>query len=292
MSEQPLDQTPNLAPAADRYSQYAYLFEMINNTSIVGVENKEWTHEELDARLIEAMRKAGEACSIANDGTIYMTLSGGVDSTLALAILHNLYPNKPIIAVVMGGSAKHEDVQFARLAARTFDIKLDEYIPDKDDVFNSGIADYKVVSQQQDLYQATMTGDNADYMLYSYLAKKYGVKSVISCDGIDEQLGGYPEHRWVDLVEEKILGFEKSWQDLPEKHLKPLIRIANALGIQVIFPYLNPGVVEYTSSIPIDERTTKSNSKIPLRILAAWHKVPKVIIERKKRGRLEMLNQE
>jgi asparagine synthetase B (glutamine-hydrolysing) len=286
MAEQQSHQTP------DQYQKYANLFELVENTLIVGEENAEWSPEELDTRLRVAMQKAGEACAMANDGTIYLTLSGGIDSTLALAILRELHPDQRIVTVVMGGSPGHDDVQFAQLAAETFKSEHYVCVPDKDAIFD-GVMKYKEVSRGQDLHEAMLRGDDGDSILYSYLSEKLGAKAVISCDGIDEQLGGYPGHRWgIESAESKKQQFDKFWGDLLEGHLKPLVRIADSLDIRVIFPYLDADVIDYSSHIPLDERTTKDESKIPLRTLARWHKVPEEIIQRRKRGRLDMLKQE
>jgi asparagine synthetase B (glutamine-hydrolysing) len=283
------DQTPE-TPDIDRRYDYSDLIQLIEKTSIVNEVNQEWSIQELDIRITEALRKTGEACRIANGGVICLTLSGGIDSTLALAILRGLYPEKRIMTVTMGGSTEHPDVQYARLAAQKFSSEHHEFIPTLDQIDES-IREYQFLYPHREIKEAVDSGDHDVYLLYDYLARQQ-VKAVIALDGLDEQMGGYWPHRQTQTGEEKKSQFKKFWAVLLNNHIRPLIHTAQTKGIRVFFPYLDERVIEYSSRIPLDERTDKEQSKKPIRILARLHGVPEEIIDRSKCGQFGMLFRE
>ena len=67
-------------------------------------------------------------------------------------------------------------------------------------------------------------------------------------------------------------------------HLQPLEAKAAYSRIRVIYPYLNPRVIDYISRIPPADRTSRDNRKAPLRKLARIYGVPEHVILRPKKG--------
>jgi len=70
---------------------------------------------------------------------------------------------------------------------------------------------------------------------------------------------------------------------LVPEHLKPLQRDADHFRIKLLLPYLQLPVINYIAGIPVDQRTSRKISKIPLRNIARKY-LPSDIIERKKKG--------
>lgn len=220
-----------------------------------------------------------------NKGAIFTTLSGGLDSSLCLAIIKDfLRGNIPVYAFTLGQSLKHPDVHYAMMIASTLNIKHRVLIPSPDEISEASSQAKNNIPGFEKLHGSNI----GTYLLYEYLAG-FGAKTVIAHDGIDELMGGYWEHRKYAPNKEKMSKvFNDFWGRLAEDHLIPLERIAESFGIKVIFPYLQEEVVRYISHIPLDERTSREESKIPLRRIAEKY-LPPEIIKRKKLGLVHAL---
>lgn len=143
-----------------RENNYEDVLSLVRQTDIVPeLENNEWTSAELERKLSKAVKDAGEKALKDNNGIIYTTLSGGVDSTLALAILREeLGLDVPIVTFTLGGSEEHPDVQFAREAAKKYGTDHHEYIPTPDDL-NQSLEKYKTLRPGEDVRAAVKTGN-------------------------------------------------------------------------------------------------------------------------------------
>lgn len=223
----------------------------------------------------------------ANNGTAVMTLSGGIDSSLSLAMLREDYSG-PVVAFTIAGSLDHPDVRHAALAANAFEATHLVLVPDQ---------------KRQDLFLKRVcnqvgtgfgSGAAAIFCLYD-LMSSHGFRSVMAHDGIDELMGGYWDHRKHHHPEEALQKreqFEVHWKGLKSKHLDLIFGVADLVSITPEFPYLHPSVVQYISKIPLDQRTSRGESKIPLRALALQLGVPQEIISRRKRGFCDALDQQ
>lgn len=279
---------------AEKYEDF---LKRIENADILPTGEGEWSAEELKQKFEDVFREYGAIALEKNGGKIFTTLSGGLDSTLALAFLRKNFSEAEIITFTMGGSEKHQDVLHARLAAEKFDSNHKEFIPTADEI-QEALAEYKE-KFQADLEEATRTGDFDVYLLYKYISG-LNPNTLLVHDGIDELMGGYWNHRKEKAEEdgrkiteeERRKIFEDYWKVLIPDHLNPLIRTSGNFNIDLLFPYLNPKIIEAVSRIPLDDRTSKEISKKPLREIAQELGVPKEILERSKRGQVGMLNVE
>ncbi|MBU2036996.1 asparagine synthase C-terminal domain-containing protein [Patescibacteria group bacterium] len=254
---------------------------------------KEWSLEELEMVLYESAAKcAAEAYDDHFQHTrICMTLSGGLDSSLNLALttlatkeMSSL--NIPIIrAFTLGKTEIHPDIFYAKIATKKFSAEH----------FISCHTDYEIKAAKKRFEKALpefakQPGNLGTFMLYEDMAS-YFTKRVIAHDGIDELMGGYWPHRKYAPNEEKMAPiFLDFWNRLKSEHLIPLEKIAKHFDIEVIFPYLQNPVVRYISMIPLKERTSREESKIPLRRIAEKY-LPREIIERKKIGFCDALKE-
>jgi len=271
---------------------YEGLFELVRESSVVSEkENKEWSLDGLELSLSDSLEKAGERSLKDNDGKIFTTLSGGLDSTLALAFLRKNFPNNEIITFAMGGSEDHPDVKYARLAAEKFESQQCEIIPTPEEI-NMALMEYHEKFPEKDLNAVIKAGDLDVYPLYKKIAENPDrPKTVIVHDGIDELMGGYWQHRKSPEKEEQKKVFNEFWQKLIPKHLIPLTGTASGFNINLIFPYLNKEIINTISEIPIGDRISQSENigKIPLREIAKKMEVPEEIINRPKKGQVGML---
>lgn len=233
---------------------------------------------ELEVLLEQAILLAANQCLKDNDGKIYMTLSGGLDSSFCLAKIRQLLGrNARINTYTTGCHAKHPDVLAARAVSNLFQTFHHEWI--------ASPAQIKEMEDRERSYNPKTENARAEagvWLTYQYISESM-VKSVISHDGIDELLGGYWLHRNFDNVGRKQEVFQRLWSQLKDNHLSPLVFKAGIFGISVIFPYLNRDLVEYITRIPVGLRTDKFVSKKPLRKIAEKY-LPKWVIDRPKIG--------
>ncbi|MBI4708996.1 MAG: hypothetical protein HY764_02195 [Candidatus Portnoybacteria bacterium] len=242
-----------------------------------------WT--ELEDILQRSIRKCAKVCYADNESKIFTTLSGGLDSSLCLALISWLTDIncRGIYTFTIAGNLHHPDRFFARKMALQSGTNHQEIVPTLEMV---KVAEKKFKRVFPDLQ--IREGTIGVYMLYEFI-HQFAPASIIVHDGIDELLGGYWDHRAPESEKDRLRAFQGRWTRLSEEHLIPLEKIAAHFGISLIFPYLQKEVVEYITGIPLEQRTSREMSKIPLRRIAAGHNIPKEIIERPKIGACDML---
>lgn len=232
--------------------------------------------EELNLNLQIAINKSVLMNAKENQGFIALTLSGGLDSSYCLAIIAQALENEiPIHTITVGNCPEHPDIQFARLMAEQCQTIHHEIIASPEEILAAK-------SSCQKLWGESRDGDAAVWLAYQKAAE-LGFKAIIAHDGIDELLGGYWDHRKHDDPNQKLAVFQNYWQRLEAGHLIPLMNKAEHFGIKVQLPYLDGYLVDFINQIPLDERSSREMSKIPLRQIAACY-LPKEIIARQKYG--------
>lgn len=264
------------------------VFKIVKSIEVVaGRENTNWSPENLKIEMLKSFEEAGRKALEENQGVIYITLSGGVDSTLGLALLRKNFPEAKIVAFTMGGSEGHPDVVHAKIAAEKFQAEHREIIPGKDEIQET-LAEYQKEFPDADIKKAVAEGNLDVYLLYKNISSLHP-KLLIAYDGIDELMGGYWGHRKEKSIEERKKAFAEYWNRLIPYHLQPLLATSQKFGIRLIFPYLNRRLAQTISEIPISDRVSDEIGKIPVRELARAFEVPKEIIKRSKRGQVGML---
>lgn len=230
----------------------------------VVAEEKPWNPAELERILVDSIQKVAQQALVDNNGTIYTTLSGGLDSSLCLAIIRNLYPDVPIHTFTVG-SSKHPDMQFAKAASFIFQTFHHPFVIWKKNQ-NSYAKEFKECHGD-----TPPEGNLGPWIIYKNLGR---YATVIAHDGIDEQMGGYWPHRKYGIgsehedKEKQQEEFEYFWSRLAPDHLEILEKTANHFGVKLLFPYLQKELVEYISHIPVEERATKETGKVIMRALA------------------------
>ena len=235
----------------------------------------DWNLDDLHKVLEQAHRRCGNAVW---NHDVTLCLSGGLDSSLSLAILVKLYGAKRIIACTIGSRPDHPDVRYAKMAAEAFGVSHSVFIPSQSWIDRAKIE--LTVMCEKDI-----SDGNAGVLLFYQFLNGCDVRKIISHDGIDELMGGYWPHRQHEGNEDlQRQAFHAEWGRLADVHLFPLERKAHICKVEVLFPYLQREVIEYIRRIPLCERTSRAESKMPLRALARQLGVPEPIIARKKVG--------
>ena len=264
------------------------VYDIVNAIEVVSNEEKrDWPIEELKGAMEHSFREAGNKALEQNNGVICVTLSGGVDSSLGLAILRNKFPEAKIVAFTMGGSEDHEDIVYARMAVKKFNADHEVIIPSENDIAETAL-EYQKEFPENDMKQVVEQGDLDVYLLYKYISKSH-MKLLLAYDGIDELMGGYWGHRKGETDEERKKAFEEFWERLIPYHLKPLLATSKKFGVQLVFPYLEKNLATLISKIPVSNRISDEVGKLPIRELARMFDVPEEIITRSKRGQVGMM---
>jgi asparagine synthase (glutamine-hydrolysing) len=264
--------------------------EEVLKKPIIQEENPNWSVEEFGKILKEVIENYVNECFSLNQGVIYTTLSGGIDSSLCLAIIRETLGNSvEIHTFTVGGYSQHPDLVFARMVAEQFETNHHELIPSRQ-MIGEASRELKMVFPR--ISEKEIQENLGVYFAYDLISQKVPEFSiVIAHDGIDELLGGYWKHRASDDLAKKKVAFNDFWEKLRPEHIDPLMQIASSMGLGVAFPYLDSRVVEYISRIPVQERTSHEISKIPLRKIASKY-LPKEIIKRQKLGFCDAISRE
>lgn len=259
---------------------------------VIGTVNPEWTLEELEKILTNSVRNCAEFCLEKNWGEIHLSLSGGIDSTLALAIIRKLFPKVMIHSYTIVSDMDHPDIYYARLAEEKFDaVGYLAYPTVSKEALGENVLEFeKIFPEHSFRYRS---GDIAVFMLlrrinyctvHRWKEESKNKAYVIASDGADEIMGGYKEHRFKKTSKAIERAFDQGWRAIAKKHLIPLERSANHFEIVPVFPYLQREFVEYSARIPVSDRTSREKSKILIRQIARNFGVPEEIIARPKVG--------
>jgi len=246
--------------------------------------SRRWSLQKLDAILDKSIFNCVQYCMSKNNGVIYTTLSGGIDSSICLAKIRKLFPGAVIHAFTCGAVPHnpclkvHPDVFYASRVAKRFGAIHHVFQPTDPEI--------KFLREEfRDLFpEARKDSDAAYFSVYKYVASFRGVKTVIVHDGIDELLGGYWEHRKYVNLSEKEVAFRRFWSRLEPDHLIEQERAAQLFGIEVIHPYLQVDFIRYVSKIPVEDRTSHEIGKMPFKVIAKSEGVPASVIQRRKIG--------
>jgi len=238
-----------------------------------------------------------------------LLLSGGIDSSLVLALIRKTYPGVPISTYSLAKSKDYPDIIFAREIANLFKTKHNEIILTYEE-YNKFLREYSSVKQYD------FKGDINVYILCSY-ARSFS-KIIVTGDGGDECFGGYWLHKYP--LGHKENGIIKSFEDVHPKagkylkemvdmgfrdflykrksqkedydtvweyfvkimapeHLAPLWHTAKVLNIEVYTPLFSKRLVNFMRNLPYTERVARKIEKE----LALMY-LPESILERKSIG--------
>lgn len=242
-------------------------------------------------------------------GSLSLLLSGGIDSSLVLALLRKVYPDREIHTFSLSRSITYPDTIFSRKVSRMFDTDHHQIILSNSE-FHEFQREYVKVKKYD------YKGDVNVFILCS-IARNYS-KVIVTGDGGDECFGGYWLHKhplghkengliksfeeihpkvrkylkeMVDLGFRDFLFKEKSQKEdydavweyfvrvMAPQHLAPLLHTARVLNIDVYTPLFSEDLIKFLRKIPYKERVGRKIEKD----LASKY-LPEPILERKSIG--------
>ena len=179
---------------------------------------------------------------------IGIAFSGGVDSTLLAKIATDL--GYDVLLLTIGFENSH-DIKFAQEIAKMLGYKhVVEIISTK--TFPEIAKRIKMIINTDNL--SWLENCTAFYYV-SVLAKKYGIKKVLTANGIDELFCGYNSYR------ETITHGAKTVTTMMEKKLDNEIKMMKAVNsitskfeVHILQPFLSKKFIEFAKKIPLDEK--------------------------------------
>ena len=212
---------------------------------------------------------------------IGIAFSGGVDSTLISKICSDM--NFDITLLTIGFPESH-DILFAKevneqLKYTHHILEIDsETFPDLSSKIN------KIIKTDN-----LSWNENCIAFYYvSKLAKKLGLDTVITANGIDELFCGYNAYREAfsggeSQINEVMLG--KLENEL--KMMKAVNLVASEFGVKILQPLLSTKFIEYAKTVPISEKIHDSDDlfrKHIIRKLASEVNVPELSCTKRKKA--------
>jgi len=258
--------------------------------------------KELEEIIIQNIRKIPEV-------PLSFLLSGGIDSSLVLALLRKVYPEVPISTFSLAKSKDYPDMVFAHNIADLFETEHNEIIL-SDEKYSKFLGEYNEVKRYN------FKGDINVYILCCF-AKAFS-NIIVTGDGGDECFGGYWLHKYPlghketgkiksfkeihptlrkYLKEMVHMGFrdflykEKSQKEdynavweyfmkiMAPRHLAPLLHTAKVLNIEVYTPFFSERLMNFMRNLPYTERVGR---KIERELSLTY--LPKPVVERESIG--------
>ena len=205
--------------------------------------------------------------------------SGGVDSTLIALICKELGVDFTCYtaAIEDRGMKQAEDLVYSEKAAKELGLKLNV----KKVSLKQAEKYLKDVVKLIDEPSVVKAGVGLTLYLACEEARKDGIKFVFSGLGSEEIFAGYERHRISGNVNEECLA------GLKQMHERDLYRdyvITKHHKMQLLVPFLDPGLVDYSLKIPGKHKIKNGVSKFILRKVAECLGLNKEFAERKKRA--------
>lgn len=219
-----------------------------------------WTHlgEGIEASLADIDTAVEKYCKLLknavekrldNVNRVGVLVSGGVDSCLTAKLVNDVASTRGIeIVAYTAGVKGSTDIDYARNFARDFDIQHKvRYLTTEDVEYYMPVVINSV--EERDMVQV-----EAGIGVYAALemARKDGIRVIVSGQGPDELWGGYSWYPRV-IASEGYEGLEQRMRDdLARADIETLDRenrLAIAHGMEKVFPYVDIDVVKLALSV-------------------------------------------
>ncbi|HEX9032082.1 MAG TPA: asparagine synthase-related protein [Streptosporangiaceae bacterium] len=190
--------------------------------------------------------------------TVGVILSGGLDSSLALAHVHAVHPDCVAFTIGAPGS---EDLAYAR--------RLTADLGVRHEVIELAPRQIRLPQIREAIRISELTeyGDIINAVVSVPLFRRVaelGVKVVLAGDGSDELFGGYSMYDQVSRAQGRRLFLHKL-ANLGRTELQRVDRASMAHGVEVRVPFLDPAMVDLALRMPMALKVRDGTEKWILR---------------------------
>jgi asparagine synthase (glutamine-hydrolysing) len=230
---------------------------------------------ELHTQIIQSIQES------VNDKKIGIAFSGGVDSTLLAKICADI--GYEITLLTIGFEDSH-DVRFSQEISKIlgYNHKIEKL---KLTNFSKTLKDIKKIIKTDNL--SWLENCIAFYYL-SKLAKRYGIKKVITANGIDELFCGYNAYRnAIESGEDGVMKLMESKLKNEIKMMKTVNLTASQFGVELIQPFLLQDFINFAKKISLKYKIHDSDDllrKHIIRELALKIGVPEISSNKRKKA--------
>lgn len=186
------------------------------------------------------------------DRPVACLLSGGLDSSLIVALVSKFYPGKlETYSIGMKGS---EDLKYAEVVAEYIESNHTSIIVSEEDFLE---AIPEVIKAIESYDTTSVRASVGNYLIGKYIAKHSTAKVIFNGDGSDELAGGY---LYFHAAPNNIEFDRECKRLLTDIHAFDVLRSDKCIsshGLEPRTPFLDRGWVDYYLSIPTDIRKPK-----------------------------------
>ena len=216
-----------------------------------------------------------------SDKSIGVAFSGGVDSTLIAKLLDD---NGYDIHLLTIGFQDSHDINFAK--------EVNKILKFKHDILEIEPESFQKVSEDvHDIIKTDNLSWNENSIAFYYvskLAKKLGISTVVTANGIDELFCGYNAYREaIGVGVDEVMNVMNKKLDNEKKMMIAVNDVTSRFDVKILQPLLNDDFISYAKTIPISEKITSSDDlqrKHAIRKLALSCGVPELSANKQKKA--------
>jgi asparagine synthase (glutamine-hydrolysing) len=192
---------------------------------------------------------------------IAIAFSGGVDSSLLAKICSDIGFDVTLLTIGFEGS---HDIEFSKKIANLLGFKHFTYIIQKKS-FSSVAKEIKLKIRTDNL----SWNENCIAFYYvSQLAKKHGIETILTANGIDELFCGYDAYRKVvEDGEKAITVLMESKLENEIKMMKAVDVVSSGFGVKILQPLLSEKFSAFAKTIPIEEKIKNKDDLVRKHII-------------------------
>ena len=213
------------------------------------------------------------------DNSVGVAFSGGVDSTLIAKLLDD---NGYDIHLLTIGFPDSHDINFAK--------EVNEILKFKHNILEIELESFQETSEKDIIKTDNLSWNENSIAFYyvSKLAKKLGISTVVTANGIDELFCGYNAYREaIGIGVDEVMNVMNQKLDNEKKMMIAVNNVTSLFDVRILQPLLHENFISYAKTIPISEKIIDENDlqrKHAIRKLAASCGVPEISAYKQKKA--------